>query len=245
MRNDVAVVAGGVKVEIWSDVVCPWCYIGKRNLEAALDGFEHADEVEVLWRAFELDPGAPPSRDGAYVERLAKKYRTSVDQAQGMVDRMTESAAAVGLDFRFDIARPGNTFDAHRLIHLADSKGLQDAMKERLLRATFTEGEPISDHETLVRLAVEVGLDGDEVAEALASGSFADEVRAEEAEATQLEITGVPFFVVDRTYAISGAHPPEALRRVLAKAWAESHKPAFVMAGDDAAPGCDGDACDL
>ena len=234
-----------MKVEIWSDVVCPWCYIGKRNLEAALEGFEHRDEVEVVWRSFELDPGAPAQRQGPYVERLAKKYRTSVEGAQGMIDRMTEAGAAVGLDMRFDLAKPGNTFDAHRLLHLAASHGLQDELKERLFRATFTEGEAIGDPGVLVRLAGDVGLDPDEVEEVLASGALAEEVRAEEAEATALEITGVPFFVVDRTFAVSGAHPPQALRRILEKAWAASHPPLLVLADGDAAPGCDGDACDV
>lgn len=234
-----------MKVEIWSDVVCPWCYIGKRNFEAALEGFEHRDEVEVVWRAFELDPGAPAHREGPYAERLARKYRTSVDEAQGMVDRMTQAAAAVGLDFRFDLAQPGNTFDAHRVIHLAATRGRQDEMKERLLRATFTEGEATGDVAVLVRLATEVGLDATEVTDALATGAFTEEVRAEEAEAAQLEITGVPFFVVDRAFGISGAHPPEALRRILDKAWAASHPPALLISGTGGAPGCDGDACDI
>ena len=232
-------------VEIWSDVVCPWCYIGKRNLEAALEGFEHRDEVDVVWRAFELDPGAPAQRKGPYAERLAKKYRTSVEGAQGMIDRMTGAGAAVGLDLRFDLAQPGNTFDAHRLLHLAATHGVQDEMKERLFRATFTEGEAVGDRSVLVRLATEVGLDAAEVEEALASGALAEEVRAEEAEATALEITGVPFFVVDRTVAVSGAHPPQALRRILDKAWASSHPPALVLADGDPAPGCDGDGCDV
>ncbi len=244
MRNDVPVVAGGVKVEIWSDVVCPWCYIGKRNLEAALEGFEHRAEVEVVWRAFELDPGAPAHRDGPYVERLAKKYRTSVEGAQGMIDRMTQAGAAVGLDLRFDLAKPGNTFDAHRLLHLATSHGVQDELKERLLRATFTEGEAIGDRDVLVRLAEEVGMDATEIEEVLASGALGEEVRAEEAEAAVLEITGVPFFVVDRAFAVSGAHPPEALRRILDKAWSASHPTALVLS-DGSAPGCDDDACDV
>ena len=233
-----------MKVEIWSDVVCPWCYIGKRNLEAALAGFEHRDEVEVVWRAFELDPAAPEHREGPYVDRLARKYRTTVEAAQGMIDRLTAAGAGVGLDLRFDRAQPGNTFDAHRLLHLAANHGVQDEMKERLFRATFTEGEAIGRREVLVRLAGEVGLDTTEVEEALASGAGADEVRAEEAEATTLEITGVPFFVVDRTFAISGAHPPQALGRILAKAWAASHPPTLVLS-DASAPGCDGDACEV
>ena len=148
-----------VKVEIWSDVVCPWCYIGKRNLEAALEGFRHRDELDVVWRSFELDPSAPRLRQGAYADRLARKYGVGAAEARTMVDRMTATAAQAGLVFRFDIARPGNTFDAHRLIHLGGERGIQDAVKERLLAATFTEGEPIGERDTLLRLGAEAGLE--------------------------------------------------------------------------------------
>ena len=139
-------------VEIWSDVVCPWCYIGKRRFETALEAFEHRDEVTVLWRSFELDPEAPKSVDGTASERLAAKYGMSLERAKGLHVEMTERAAGEGLDFRFDLARPGNTFDAHRLIHLAATSGHQAAAKERLMRAYFTEGEAIADPETLIRV---------------------------------------------------------------------------------------------
>jgi predicted DsbA family dithiol-disulfide isomerase len=232
-------------VEIWSDVVCPWCYIGKRNLEEALAGFEHRDEVEVVWRSFELDPGAPPVREGAYAQRLARKYGTSAEQAQGMVDGMTATGAAVGLDLHFERARPGNTFDAHRLLHHAARSGLQGALKERLFAAAFTEGVAVGDPDALRALAVEVGLDADEVAEVLASDAHAAEVRADEARAVELEVTGVPFFVIDRGFGIPGAQPPETLLRVLERAWERAHPPALVIAGDDGAPGCEGDACSV
>jgi predicted DsbA family dithiol-disulfide isomerase len=234
-----------MRVEIWSDVVCPWCYIGKRNLEAALEGFAHRDEVEVVWRSFELDPGAPARREGPYAARLARKYRTTVEEAQAMIDRMTAAGASVGLDLRFDLAQPGNTFDAHRVLHLAARSGLQGRLKERLLAATFTEGQAIGDREVLVRLAAEAGLDADEVREVLASGAFGDEVRADEAEAVQREVTGVPSFVVDGSYAISGALPPAVLRRMLEKAWVAGQPAALVRSGPTDGPGCDGDACDL
>ena len=154
-------------VEIWSDIACPWCYIGKRRFEAALARFEHRDEVRVTWRSFELDPSAPREREGDRAERLAEKYGMTLEQAQAAERQLTEAAAGEGLDFRFDIARSGRTFDGHRIIHLAAEHGRQDAMKERLLRAYFTEGELIGDHETLVRLAAEVGLPEDEVRETL------------------------------------------------------------------------------
>ncbi|MBW3556660.1 MAG: DsbA family oxidoreductase [Actinobacteria bacterium] len=232
-----------MRVEIWSDVVCPWCYIGKRRFEEALSGFAHRDEVEVVWRAFELDPAAPALRDGDYAQRLAQKYRVPVREAQEMIDHMTTAAAGDGLDFNFDIARPGNTFDAHRLLHLASERGIQDAVKERLLSATFIEGQAIGDHETLVRLATEAGLDPDEARSVLDSGAYADEVRADEDRARAYGITGVPFFVVDETYGVSGAQPPQVLRTVLERAWEDTQPAVLVTAGQGEAPGCDGDSC--
>ncbi len=234
-----------MKIEIWSDVVCPWCYIGKRRLEAALSTFAHRDEVEVAWRAFELDPSAPAERPGPYVDRLARKYGVPVAEAQAMIDQMTAAAADEGLVFRFDIARPGSTFDAHRLLHLALGRGRQDALKERLLAATFSEGQPIGDRSALVQLAGEVGLDPEEARAVLDSDAFADEVRADEAIAADLGVSGVPFFVIDRTYAVSGAQPADVLLRVLERAWTRGPARPVVMAGGDETAGCDGDGCAL
>jgi predicted DsbA family dithiol-disulfide isomerase len=231
-----------MKVEIWSDVVCPWCYIGKRRFEQALAGFPHRDEVEVVWRAFELDPSAPAERTGGYAENLAGKYGVPLAQAQQMIDTMTATAAQDGLDFDFGTARPGNTFDAHRLLHAAAERGVQDAVKERLLRATFTEGEPIGDPETLVRLVGEAGLDAEEAREVLASDRYAAEVRGDEQQARAYGISGVPFFVVDGRYGVSGAQPAEALGQVLAQAWAE-RSPLQMVGTGGSAPGCDGDTC--
>ena len=230
-------------VEIWSDVVCPWCYVGKRKFEAALQRFEHRDEVDLVWRSFELDPSAPesPAESGSYVRRLAAKYGGGLEQAQGMLDTMTATAAEEGLDFRFDLARPGNTFDAHRLLHLAREHDVQDELKERLDRATFTEGSPSSDHIALRGLAVEVGLPGDEVDAVLASDRYADAVRADEAQARAYGISGVPFFVVDAKYGISGAQPADVVLGALEQAWAERSPLTLVAPGD--APGCEGDSC--
>ena len=208
-------------VEIWSDIACPWCYIGKRRFEAALEQFEHRDDVNVTWRSFELDPGAPPERTGDRAERLAEKYGMTVEQAREAEERLTAVAAGEDLPFRFDIARSGTTFDGHRLVHLAEAHDLQDAMKERLLRAYFTEGELISDHDTLVRLAVEVGLDEREVRELLAGERYADAVREDERTAAELGISAVPTFVVDRKLGASGAQPPEALLDLLRQGWAK------------------------
>jgi predicted DsbA family dithiol-disulfide isomerase len=209
-----------VDVEIWSDVACPWCYIGKRRFEAALEQFEHRDEVNVTWRSFELDPSAPHERTGDRAERLAEKYGMTIQQARDAEEGLTAVAAGEGVPFRFDIARSGNTFDAHRLVHLAETHELQDAMKERLLRAYFTEGELISDDDTLTRLAVEVGLDGQEVRDLLAGDRYADEVREDERTAGELGISAVPTFVVDRKLGASGAHPPDALLDLLRQGWA-------------------------
>ena len=228
-----------MNVEIWSDIACPWCYVGKRRLEAALAGFEHRDDVTVTWRSFELDPAAPRERavDGA--THLAEKYGTSVEQARAMQQRMTETAAADGLDFRFDLARAGNTFDAHRLVHYASEHGLQDAMKERLLAAYLTEGAPIGDRETLVRLAAEVGLDPDEARAVVSGDRYTDDVRGEERDAVSLGITGVPFFVIDRKYGVSGAQDSSVLVDVLETAWREAEPLVMTPGGET----CDDDSC--
>ena len=226
-------------VEIWSDIACPWCYVGKRRFEAALAAFEHREEVRVTWRSFELDPSAPPTREGDGATHLARKYGTSREQALAMHERMTATAAEDGLDFRFDLARGGNTFDAHRLVHLAEAHGVQDAMKERLMRAYLTEGELMSDHATLERLATEVGLPADEVRDMLATDRFAAGVRDDERTATSFGISAVPFFVVDRRIGAAGAQPPEVLGELLRRAWAD--RPAMpVVAGGDT---CGIDGC--
>lgn len=227
-----------MRVEIWSDVVCPWCYVGKRRFESALDRFPHAADVEVLWRSFELDPKAPSSDDVDLVGHLATKYRVSRDEAQAMNDRVTGVAAGEGLAFRLDRARRGNTFDAHRLIHLAAASGLQDAMEERLMAAYFTEGEPVADSDALVRRAVAVGVDGAEARRVLEGDAYAAEVRADEDDARRLGITSVPFFVLDRRYGIAGAQSADVLLGALEQAWAERSPLQFVSA-----PGPAGDAC--
>jgi predicted DsbA family dithiol-disulfide isomerase len=239
-----------MKVEIFSDVVCPWCAVGKRRLEAALAQFEHADEVEVVWRAYELDPHAPARRQGDYADRLARKYGMSREQAVAANQRLTATAAADGLDFHFERAQPGNTFDAHRLLHYAREAGpgLQDALKERLLVAYFSEGAPIGEPETLVRLASEVGLDPQECAEVLGGSRYTEEVRADEAAAFELGVTGVPFFVVDGRFAIPGAQDATTILGVLRRAWMKAH-PLEVAVAPTGAPMdggvCEGDSCAL
>ena len=234
-----------MKVEIWSDVACPWCYIGKRRFEAALGEFEHRDDVEVSWRSFELDPSAPQRREGTPAEHLARKYGTSLEQAAQMNQRMSDNAAGDGLNYRLEDLKMGNTLDAHRLIHLGAERGIQDAVKERLLAAYLTEGEAISDRDTLVRLAAEAGLDAGEARELLDSDRLVAEVRADEREAAELGINGVPFFVLDRRYGLSGAQPSELLLEALRQAWREAHPISKLTPVGGAGPVCEDESCEV
>lgn len=225
-----------MQVEIWSDVACPWCAVGKRRFEAALQDFEHP--LSVRWRSFELDPSAPPVKTGDYVDLLAAKYGGGRVQAQQMIDRMTGIAAGEGLNFDFSRIQPGNTFDAHRLLHLAADRGIQDAVKERFLLAYLGEGAAIGDPDVLAGLAVEAGLEQDEVALVLDGHKYADEVRADERQARAHGISGVPFFVIDRRFGVSGAQPPEVLLEALRRAHVEA-SPQSVEDG----PACADGAC--
>ncbi len=212
-----------LRVDVWSDIACPWCYVGKRRLERALSEFAERDAVSVVWRAFELDPSAPRALGSPtpYAARLARKYGTSLPQAQAMIERMVQVGAVDGIAFDFETIRPGNTFDAHRVLHLARDLGLQDELKERYLRGYLSEGRAIADHQVLASLAAEVGLDPERVAALLASEDFAADVRADEEQARKHGIQGVPFFVFAERYAVSGAQPAELLGQVLERAWTE------------------------
>jgi predicted DsbA family dithiol-disulfide isomerase len=234
-----------MNVEIWSDVVCPWCYIGKRRFERAVASFGHAGEVTVTYRSFELDPDAPAQRTGTHAGHLASKYGMTIAQAEQANQQMTQRAAADGLEFRFDLIRGGNTFDAHRLLHLAKEHGLQPEVKERLLRATFTEGLPVADKPALVRLATEAGLPAAQVEAVLDGDAYADAVRADEQQATRYGITGVPFFVADGKYAVSGAQPPEVLLQLLRRAYDETSQltPVAATTESNSEASCDGDSC--
>ncbi|TQL69510.1 putative DsbA family dithiol-disulfide isomerase [Nocardioides albertanoniae] len=228
-----------MRIDVWSDVVCPWCYIGKRHLEAALDGFEHGDEVEVVYHSFELDPTAPQVPVETTVEALAKKFGASVEQAREMMKQANVPAAAAGLEFRHDDTPHARTIDAHRLLHLAKAEGKQAELKEELLAAYFSRGESMGDHSVLARSAVSVGLDEARVGEVLAGEEFADDVQADIDQARAYGATGVPFYVVDAKYGVSGAQPTELFAQLLEKAYAES-KPALTIVGDGDACGPDG-----
>jgi len=214
--------ATGMQVEIWSDVVCPWCYLGKKRFERALADFEHGDQVQVVYRSFELDPTAPEGVTTPTVERLAEKYGMSPSEADQAQRQMEERAAADGLTFRMAGLRSCNTRDAHRLLQLAKEAGLQGELMERLQRAYFTDQESIFDHAALTRLATETGLDRDNVAAVLASDRYTDHVETDERMAQALGATGVPLFVIDRKYGISGAQPPETIASVLEQVWDEA-----------------------
>jgi predicted DsbA family dithiol-disulfide isomerase len=210
-----------MQVEIWSDVVCPWCYLGKRRFEEALVAFEHRADVQVVYRSFELDPAMPAGVTIPTVDMLADKYGMSPERASQAQREMEARAAGDGLTFRMANLRSGNTRDAHRLIQLARDRGRQAELVERLHRAYFTDEDSVFEHEALTRLAVEAGLDRDDVIRVLTSDAYTDHVRTDEAMAQAIGATGVPLFVIDRKYGISGAQPPETIAQVLEQAWRE------------------------
>lgn len=227
-----------LSIDVWSDIACPWCFVGKKRLETALAQFPNASNVRVTWHSFELDPGAKAQRDPdiSSAAHLAKKYGKTFHEAEMMLQRMTEVGAAEGIEFRFDRVRGGNTFDAHRLLHHAQRHNVQTAMKERLLVAYFGEGKSLSDRGTLASLAAEVGLDQEAVSEMLASDQYTTEVRQDENNARQLGISGVPFFVIGSRYGVSGAQPADALLQVIRKAWDETAPAIDAASGEVCGP---------
>lgn len=204
-------------IDVWSDVACPWCWVGKRHLETAIAASGISATID--WRAFELDPTAPREapEQTDYVERLAKKYGTSRNEAQQMIDRMVEFGRASGLEMRFDRIRPSNTFDAHRLLAWARERGRQTELKESLFAAYLHDGLCVSDPEVLAGLAAEVGLDPNEAREVLSGGNHEEEVRSDEQLAARIGATAVPFFVFDNRLAVSGAQPAEVLRDAITR----------------------------
>ncbi len=212
-----------MQIEVWSDVICPWCYIGKRKLEMALAKFPHWESVQVIWRSFELDAGSPRNPSGTLNEMLAAKYHVTLQEAEDMNARVSKAAKEVGLDYHLESARPGNTFDAHRLLHFAASRQLDDVASERLMQGYFSESLAVGDIHALARLAPEFGLTEQEALAVLESDAYANHVRADEARATDFGITGVPCFVIDESIVIAGAQPVEVFADTLQKAWQESH----------------------
>jgi predicted DsbA family dithiol-disulfide isomerase len=207
-----------MKVEIWSDVVCPWCYIGKRRFETALAGFDQADEVDVVWRSFQLNPAHPRGVHERHGDHLAAKLGRTLDEVRELTANVTALAAAEGLEYHFEMYTVVNTIDAHRLTHLAKAQGLGSELHERLFRAQLVEGEVLDDADTLVRLAVEVGVPKEDARRVLESDECASDVAADIDEARALGATGVPFFVVDRRYGVSGAQSSDVFLQVLERA---------------------------
>ncbi|MFY1671153.1 DsbA family oxidoreductase [Plantactinospora sp. WMMB334] len=211
-----------MQLEVWSDIVCPWCYLGKRRLEEALGQFEHADEVEVVWRSFQLDPSYPKGQPRPVPEDLAEKLGASPARVAAMQGHVTALAAEVGLDYHLDKSIMANTFDAHRLTHLAREYGLGAELHERLMRANLVEAENVDDADTLVRLAGEVGVPAEAARRVLAGDEYAGDVEADIRQARAFGANGVPFFVLDRRYGISGAQPTEAFLAALKQAHQDS-----------------------
>jgi predicted DsbA family dithiol-disulfide isomerase len=232
-----------LKVQIWSDIMCPFCYIGKRRIEEALQNFEHKEAVEIEWKSYQLDASFIASPEDNMVEHLAEKYRKDNDWAQNMLDNMTQNAKAAGLDFHFEKAVLANSFNAHRLLHLAKKYNLANDLEELLFKAYLTEGKDINDLDTLSKLGIEVGLDAEAIAQVLNSDTYGTEVQKDQEEANAIGVQGVPFFVLDNKYAISGAQPASAFLETLEKVWQEGKfeiKPTLLNTTDGESCGIDG-----
>lgn len=236
-----------MRIDIWSDIACPWCYIGKRRIESALESFEHRDRVEVVWHSFELDPGAPVPPTQKTAVHLAQKYGGGPEQIAEMTQRVAETAKGEGLDYRLDDTLHVATRDAHRLLHLALEVGgsrQQDDLKERLLEDYFVRALDVSDHAVLKTAALEVGLDEEQVDRVLGSDAYDAEVSADIQQARSLGAQGVPFFVIDEAYGVSGAQPTEVFAGALQQAW-DARPRLTTIAGDADAQACGPDGCEV
>lgn len=234
-----------LKVQIWSDVMCPYCYIGKRRIEGALAQFEHKDHVEIEWKSFQLDASFKASPDDNIINHLATKYGKDKAWAKEMTDNMTQNAKNSGLDFHFEKAILANSHNAHRLLHLAKKYDLGNELKEQLLKAYLTDGKDVNNLETLSALGQQVGLEKAIVEEVLHSNAYSDEVKKDIAMAQQIGVQGVPFFVFDNKYAISGAQPEEVFLDALEKTWEEgSFAPKVTLVNTSEGDSCGIDGCD-
>ncbi|MBG6217902.1 putative DsbA family dithiol-disulfide isomerase [Arthrobacter sp. CAN_A6] len=229
-------------IEIFSDVKCPWCFVGKRRFEKALAAFPHRDQVNVTWRSFQLDPSLPDHYEGTEQQYLAERKGIPAEQVRQMWDNLVTQAAGEGLDFRFDDVVVGNSFTAHRFLHLAKAHGFGAEAKEAVLSAHFEHGKDTSDVDVLVPLGTSIGLAENEIRSTIGSDRFADDVRQDIEEARSLGVSGVPFFVIDRKYGISGAQPTEAFADALASYWKETNPLTMVAASSDG-EACGPDGC--
>lgn len=234
-----------LKVQIWSDIMCPYCYIGKRRIEGALAQFPHADQVEIEWKSFQLDASFIASEDDNMVEHLAEKYRKDKVWAQEMMDSMTENAKNSGLDFHFEKAIMANSFNAHRLLHLAKKHNKSDELEELLFKAYLTEGKDVNNLETLSNLGIEAGLDKTEIETLLHSDTYAEAVKKDIEMAQNVSVQGVPFFVFDNKYAVSGAQHVETFVKTLEKVWEEGDfKPTVTLLETNDGSSCGINGCD-
>ena len=236
-----------MKIEVWSDFVCPFCYIGKRRLEAALEEFSHQEHVFIEYKSYELDPDAKVNSRMTMNELLAEKYGMSIEKVKEMNENVIRQAADVGLIYNFDNLQPTNTFDAHRLTQYATKQNKGNEMTERLLKAHFTESAHIGDHHTLIKLAVEIGLDQEEVGAILQTCKNTKNVRHDEEQAKEMGVQGVPFFVFNEKYAVSGAQPIEVFSEVLEKVWEEENEQPTIKSRQptttDTTYCCEGESC--
>ncbi len=229
-----------MKIEIWSDVACPWCFIGKRRFEAALAEFPHRESVEVQWRSYQLDPGLPEHYDGTELEYLSTRKGMAPQQVSQMFEHVAEQARGEGLEYRFDNVVVANSFTAHRLIHLAAAHGKQDPAKERLLSDHFEHGKDIGSQAYLTALGSDLEIPDAEVEALFTTDKYADDVRNDFEEGRALGINGVPFFVIDRKFGLSGAQPTETFTAALNQAWQDANPLVLVNSGDGEACGPDG-----
>lgn len=234
-----------LKIQIWSDIMCPFCYIGKRRIEEALNRFEHKEAVEIEWKSFELDASFIPSPVDNVIEHLAEKYRKDTDWAQAMVDNMTQNAKTAGLDFYFEKAVLANSHNAHRLLHLSKKYQLANELEELLFKAYLTDGKDLNNLNTLSELAIEVGLEAEAIAHVLHSDKYSKEVKEDIEMARRIGVQGVPFYVLDNKYAISGAQPANIFLENLEKAWKEGLFDSKVtMLNSSNENSCDINGCD-
>ncbi|MFK5883832.1 MAG: DsbA family oxidoreductase [Candidatus Izemoplasma sp.] len=233
-----------MKIELWSDFACPFCYIGKKRFENALNKFPHKDQVEVIYKAYQLNPNAPKEMVGNAAESFAKGHGTTVTGAEEKFKMFTTNALTVGLDYRYDIIQLTNTFDAHRVAKWAGTLGQEALVTERFMKAYFSEGANLADYSVLLKLVKELGLDVKACEEVLANNQFTDQVNNEITEAREVGVQGVPFFVLNRKYAVSGAQGEEYFTQVLDQLWSEV-KPLDEIDGADEGHVCNDDSCSV
>jgi len=231
-----------MKIELWSDFACPFCYIGKKRFEDALQQFKHKNKVSVVYKAYQLNPDAPKVMKGSAYEAFAKGHHTTVEQAKERFKMFTQNAKTVGLTYNYDIIQMTNTFDAHRIAKWSNQFGKEDLLTQRLMKAYFTDGINLADHESLINLVAELGLDTNKAREVLASNQFADQVKNEITEGRQIGVQGVPFFVLNRKYGVSGAQQTEYFLNALNQIWQEEN-PLQSLDSQDDSQACEHEEC--